>query len=443
MVQKIDKNIFLKTFVIYTSIILSFLVVFISNNMTVHIFALLLLSLISVLVVKFDFYHPYTWYTPFFAMYSIAHPVLLFIGDSRINTYSKELMIVQLVGLATFLIVVSPKKIESNKIPEVFTKVTELNYINKYIYIVLYVFILLSAVYISQLGHQGKNELFKLGSPIVFLAFRLILVFFIIYSIGLIRRVQKNEKKIKYVFFSSVPVIFLFLFSGERDLVLRFILLTFYVIYTFDVIVKGNSKKKYFLISIIGLLTLPFLATIKYIGLGRGINKAFFNDFLAGFFRSDFIAASTNLQLLIDNNMDSYFSGYTFYTNFIRSIDIFKFNITSDFSSGKWFNDYFYSYTDTGMGFTLVGDGYINFGIFGVFLIYLFISLIIKFLYQRSSKDVLFYLIYLLTIPIYIYSIRGDLSTLLSPLFSQIVLTVIFIKLLNYIIFHASKKNSK
>ena len=140
MVQKINKKNLLKTFVIYTSVILSFLVVVITNNITVHIFSLLLLALISVLVVKVDFYHPYTWYTPFFAMYSIAHPVLLLIGDSRINTYSKELIILQLVGLATFLIVVSPKKIESNELPKVFTRVTELNYINKYIYFILYIY---------------------------------------------------------------------------------------------------------------------------------------------------------------------------------------------------------------------------------------------------------------------------------------------------------------
>ncbi|WP_430790433.1 O-antigen polymerase [Virgibacillus flavescens] len=437
---KINKDNILKTLVIYISIILTFFIIIITDNIMVHVFSFLTLSLISIITVKFDFYHPFTWYIPFFAMYSIAHPVLLLIGGNRINTYSKELMILQLVGLTTFLIVITPKRVDGDKIKSILVKIDDLIYINKYIYFSLYILLVGSSVYISQLGHEGKNELFALGNPVVFLTFRLILLFLVIYVIGLIKRSLNDSKKFNYVAISLIPVVLLFLFSGERDLILRFILLTFYVLYTFDVIIKKNSNKKYLFFSLVSLLVLPLLATLKYIGLGRGVNEKFFDDFLVGFFRSDFIAASTNLQILIDNNMDSYFSGYTFYTNLIRSIDIFGFKLAGDFSSGKWFNEYFYSHRDTGMGFTLVGDGYINFGVFGVFLLFLFISFIIRVLYHKSSKNVIYYLIYLFAIPIYIYSIRGDLSTLLSPLITQIILTILFIKLLNYIVSRGAKR---
>ena len=136
------------------------------------------------------------------------------------------------------------------------------------------------------------------------------------------------------------------------------------------------------------------------------------------------------------------FHGYTFWIGIIRGIEPPFINFI-DFGAVRWFNETFFSADRAGQGFTLVGEGYINFGYFGIIILFIFVGLLIKFLYLKSNKNIYWFPIYLLSIPTFMYSIRADLANIISPLFSQIITTILIILLTNYLGKQLANKTNK
>lgn len=435
MKTKVPKDYFVKYFIITICILITGGMIYLSNSIMLHILAFLFLTMCAVLIVRFDFYHPYVWYTPLFCIYSISHPVLYILDYSIVNAYTKSLMLYQWVALSVFLLIVTPKRVNIVKTRPIINKRFEFHYVNKYVLIGLSLVLLVTILYISQLGHQNKRELFDMNSLIVFIGFRAVHIFLLVYTLELIKGyLMFNKLNIKLILYSFTIIFFLFLFSGERDLILRHILLTFFIHYIFNEN-SFKNRKKYIYLAIIAMIFMPILNSIKYIGVGMGLNKNIYNNLFVSFFTSDFSSASTNLQLLLLNSeYKSIFNGYSIFIDILRSLDVFNIYQGEYFSSAKWFNNIVFRDRTSGMGFTLVGEGYLNYGILGVVLIYSFISILIKKLYFKSFKNTLIFILYIFSIPIYIYSIRGDLVSIFSPLIGQILLSVVILKSINSIV---------
>ena len=74
-----------------------------------------------------------------------------------------------------------------------------------------------------------------------------------------------------------------------------------------------------------------------------------------------------------------------------------------------------------GVGFSLAGEGLINFGYFGVGLFYFALAFSLSFLYNKGQESLAGLVIYVLAAPFFIYVIRGDFSHLFSPIIKQIL----------------------
>lgn len=425
------KNEIKYSFLLINFVISGLLLVF-TDHVLIHIISMLILSIGAASIVKFDFMHPYVWYSIFFTLYSISYPVLYFSKYESLSVifYTKELILTQWIGLVVFLLIVTPSRInlveyKKNIKPKasLFTKVC---------YLFSTLVLILTILYISDGNYSNKRELFSSDSLIVTIGFKTVLLFIIFYSILLINHViERKRLSWKLIIFTFSLLFLMFFFSGERDLILKFVIVTFYIYYLF--LQKLKHKILLFIFSPFLLLLVPFLKKIKYYGLTGEIYKNPNNNIIIELMTSDFSSASMNMQiLLLDSNSKGLFKGYTIIMDLLRGIELPLIKLVN-FSTVEWFNNTYFPNKEVGMGFSIVGEGYVNFGYLGIILIFAIIGYLVKILYKNSVKGFYGLIIYILSIPTFIYSIRADLANILSPLISQLLLSIGIIVIIEHI----------
>jgi len=93
----------------------SFVALLLTNDPLIDIFAIVFLAVGASSIVGFDIFHPFTWYSSFFTLYSIGHSVLYLAGRSFVDSYSEHLMPLQWLGLTVSLLIVSPIRVLLNR----------------------------------------------------------------------------------------------------------------------------------------------------------------------------------------------------------------------------------------------------------------------------------------------------------------------------------------
>ncbi len=454
--------------VLFSLIFISGLLLLLSNeqNIALHITAFLTLSVGSMAIVKFNLLHPYCWYSLIFTLYSISYPILYLENIITKFGYKKELMILQWLALVTFLLVFSPhsnislqvrnsilgnnfKKRILELIFKVYLKYKKLSFINKLviktqrinlktrlkgicsqekiiklIINLICLTILISCVLIVKEGYTSKREIYASGNIFINLSFKLAIILTVLYLFQLLNKLYKENKIDSILFLKTwISIVALTLFSGERDLLFRLIIITTFGLYLFKKI-----KNIYILIAApFVMLLLPLSHMFKYFFLTGTINKLnifSFRGLICEFLNGEFLSASKNLQIILNNSdwTEGVFRGNTILNDFIR---VFS---KTDFSHGKWFMDSFFpDTTRVQYGFSLVGVGYVNFGYLGVILVFFLVAVFLRILYKNANKNIYFMTIYLYTIPLYMYSIRADLANIFSPFIKHLFLSIILI----------------
>lgn len=199
---------------------------------------------------------------------------------------------------------------------------------------------------------------------------------------------------------------------------------------------KKINKRQILILGLVGIALIPISSIYKYYFLtGETMGELQIGDarfLFSEILRGEFESASRNLQVLISNKSVSraVMGGQTIISDILR---IFGY---APNSSIVWFQNRFFSSEAAGQGFTLIGEGYINFGYFGVVLVYAITALILRIIYKNSNKNLFNLFVYFCSIPIFIYANRADLANIFTPLVRQ-VLTVFIVV---YIFSSKSKK---
>jgi oligosaccharide repeat unit polymerase len=446
MNNRINSSTFYKYLVVIIAIVSTGAVLLMSESIVIDIVSLTVLSAVAVAVVKADPVHPYTWFSVFFLLYSISYPYLILIGSPPIetNAYNYDLMITQWLALSTFLLIVSPVKIERSSFKQINYRKYSIG-LSANLFAVFAGLSLLVVIGISLIDFQRKDELYESGALVAVIGTRVITVLLILFTVLTAYHIL-SKGRFSYIiaavtFFLTLGM---FLVSGERNTILSFILCVFYLYY---VLLHKDRHNVFLYLGAPLLLYLPTLFnTFKYFGV-TGEVKETSGSVVVDIFSAEFAAASRNLQIILaGTDTAGVFSGYTILAAAARAFQLPfmpEFLSILQFRPQVWFNEVLIPDREGGgLGFTLVGEGYINFGYAGIVILFLIVGGLAKILYFRSNRGLYYLSFYILAIPLFIYSIRGGLATLFSPLVGQILLGIVTIFLLEYFISRLSQKNN-
>lgn len=414
----VSKKILKQYLVLSISFMIAILLVTLSDNIYVHIGSFIVFSLVAIALVKINLLHPYCWFSAFFCLYSIGHPLMYIIGFSSKIGYTKEIMYLQLLAMFVCLLFVSPKEVKYSDFKSLNGIKMNIGLFNKIILIILVISVLLASIYVIRSGYSGKGEIYELAPLIVKMVFRFPLIISLLYSISVISNYYKNgELPKREIGIIAISLVIITIFSGERDFIFRFLLITVFVLWFLNVL-----QVKHLLIIAPTLIALvPLSSTYKYFFL-RGVKSVTNTNFLQSILAGEFESAGRNLQVLVNNS--STIKGVKGFGQI--ALDFISVFDSSIVSPSSWFGKTFYPNSQTQYGFTLVGEGYVIGGIIGIIVLFMIVGLIIKYFYKISNRNLYCLSGYMYFITVIIYSIRGDFGTILAAIAKQIVL-VLFI----------------
>ncbi|TBU74535.1 O-antigen polysaccharide polymerase Wzy [Phytopseudomonas daroniae] len=204
-----------------------------------------------------------------------------------------------------------------------------------------------------------------------------------------------------------------FLLMGERDYIFRL---------AFCLVVLSFSRfpiANFFVLALI-LICLVLLLPVTQAAKGLLLPGADFEltyD-LKLIFYGEFISASRNIYMLIENGVEHAYS--FFWSDIARAFVPFGANYGFE-STGSWYNNTYrvengFSGT-AGWGFSLIAQGYLIDGYVGVALVMGIVSSVLHYFYARRGLSSLWMIFYVMTLSTAIYCIRSDLANFLSQTF--------------------------
>jgi oligosaccharide repeat unit polymerase len=372
---------------------------------TVYSFILLYMNLAE------DLLSPLNWFLPFNFIYSAIYPMYLSYFD-LIDIYSNDLILCSFIAAFSFaLVTLEPKGKPILDIPSEQSNYCRVSLIAIFICALPVLLSLFTAVSLDITSKREFIDISRINPILGLIAFVYPLTFMFI--VHLLKNMENMGKFKLTGTFYAVLILFLGIFAltGERDNVFRLLLCVFFIYYSFVKV----YKKYYLFLGLIGVLfILPITQIFKgFLITGISfdvINTLAMKEVLFG----EFSASSRNIHTLYIYGWDMQY-GMDIVHNILKSIPF----VGSDLeSSTNWFNRVYrvqHGIDGTsGWGFSLIGQGLINFGLFGVFLVFSLLGVTTRLLRRLSFKGKLYTAFYIYFITMAIYGLRADISNILS-----------------------------
>lgn len=386
--------------------------------------------IVIVYVSKFDFESPLCWYLGVFTLYTIGYPLLYVTGNNMTQGFSPEPIQWCWIAVFVFVCVFSPE--QNKKLNEKMDCDYNFGNMNimKYFIIVSLIIVFVDVYLIYSSGYRNKGEIY--GKADFYITFVFTLIYSIqtiyIYLMHINLILNKKSENMNLMIIIGAESLLLTLFSGERDIFIRYLILTVFFLF----INKEINRFKMFLSCMMIVVFFMISRFIKYYFLTAESNLYSFVPSLFSWkgligiiFGGEFESASKNLQILANDSVAA--SGVFFGSSYISDV-VRILGITLN-SSMTWFNDRYYFGSAVGHGFTIVGEGFVNFGILGIVLSFVIIGSIINWMYKKRGKNPAYASIYIISIPIFMYAIRADLANIFSPMVRQILLPLLLANL--------------
>ncbi len=397
-------------------IILSFLF-FCFDNSIIKLVILFLIDILGVSYFKLNLFYPFVWLSPFILIYNVSFFILDLLGV-RTGSHINSILTITFFSIISFYIfcvcfipnISNGVIIRNTHISRRFYSYIVL------IYKILCVLLLLYIPYFLKSGFTSKTDMSLSGGLIGYgLISKSYLFFFICYLVYKIRILK--DFPWCYCMTNCIMTLSISLFIGEREL---FFSVIFCSTVTYNYF-RGISKRNLIFGSLSVLLLIPILGMLKQI---TNISNLSVNDvnFIETIFQGEFLSSGRNIETLLSHKYNwDYQYGASLIGDMGRTIipkSIVEFN-----NATTWFNDNFNSRASTGfgLGFSYLGEGYLQAGILGVIIWTILLCLIIRYLYLNARLTIFKFTIYIFIIPAYIYAMRGDFSYIVSPILKQVL----------------------
>ena len=392
------------------------------------VLGLVILAGTSFGIARGDLLHPYAWYAPLFVLYSASVPTLVWVGNMEHSEALQHVTLLQWTALSTLLLVVGPPKrtrsIARPRPPAVRLlqpPATALLIISA-VASVPYVMTILQGEFASKFEILLSDSIWLRLTP----AFSLLsLSYAVLLAIGFLAGRSNALLITATVGWTG----FAFLVSGERDVLMR---VAWISVFLYHALVRPLTSRTILLIGLGAIVVLPVLGDLKNALITPDPISVSFDDPIAKVLSDEFVTAGRNLQVLVENSHAwSFFEGRTILWDIQRAIIPNAVFPEAGLTPTDWFNTLFYDDLVSrggGVGFTLVGEGYMNFGWLGVVVWFAITGGFLRVLYQRSARDVLWLAIYVVAMPLAIYAVRADLAALLSQFGKHILLPAVALR---------------
>lgn len=436
-------NSFLKNYLLAFSVILSAISVIAidQDNYWISLLCIFGFILCCMYKVNFDPAHPVTWYLPFLFIYNLSIVMLDIVGI-RYTEFYREIIICSWLAILTVgtlltccctktsiqVSVKSLAKLNPNRVIQ--------NNLLKRLLIFFAVFLCILYNYVNLSLGLLKADTGQIWYFTFFNYYSIILTT-VFCVICLESTIFSEHIKWRYYLFLLLLNLFTSLNTGERDMFFSFLATSLLFLFA----TGWLSKKTIFSTGLVALILIPILGALKSIFIRTEVNIGE-NNILVSLLSGEFISAGRNLETLLLHNLKwDYFYGTTLFWD-IRRVLTPGFSGVN-YTSISWFAETFHwreMQVFQGRGFTLIGEGFINFSYIGVVIIFTIISLFLSFLYNRAHKNYWYCIFYFMSVPFFIYAIRADLANIFSPLFKRILLVMVIIALADYLLSKLKQK---
>ena len=415
------ENIVLFVYLLFASIILA-----LYNNLTVFCIINILYIVLIFLTLKIDIKNPLVLFTVFFILYQISYPIVSSHGIRVFEFVELNSNYYLYSWLATISFYIfwgnaSNVKYDFNK--------STLNtniFLLKTIYYFLVLVSILSSLYIIKNGFQSKYDLANSNNIILKIGDMSYTELIVFPLFILLSKNYKVTKKRILIIFNLMIMLFGMLTFGERSYVFNYVIII--ALYYFTL--RKISVNKMAILGIAGILFVSFSSSLKMLFANNNYSNIQYNDnIIINFLNSDFSAAGFNFNFLLNNNDKNIFLGKTYIYDFLSPLD-FVLPIEK-YSAPKWYTNEYWKKRRTGLGFTIIGEGFINFGLVGIIFEMLIISRILKFFYLKSNNNYYYYIVYMGLLSLSLYACRQSLASIISPTVKYHILFAVIVYFIN------------
>ncbi|BDH60665.1 hypothetical protein MTP04_07950 [Lysinibacillus sp. PLM2] len=419
----------------------SFLFLFF-DDLIYGVISLLLLTLCALIISNLELNHPLTWFAPAYFLYSSSLSILTLFNEVDMRFNIKETVQLEWIGLFCIILIFlipflkNEENLSINMNQKEIIKIKDLGFITRPIYLfsILILILYLGYVYANGLSTKRMIALDESGIHSLRLFIPIYVLCFVLLVIE--KLIINNKFPLYFYAFNLLFAMSILLVIGERDVLLRVLIV---VLFLTHLLYKKFKKLYIILLALCGLITLPILGKLKSALFDTQTNGEE-NSILYNLLSGEFYSASRNLNTLLNNIGEwEFFFGKTFLYDIERAF------FNGDRSPVVWFNNTFHPEVveaGGGYGFSIMGEGYINFGVLGLIIVAAILGFILKFLYYSSQKSLIWLLIYITAVPIFIYLIRADFANLLSQVLKQIIFPIAILLVTKEILRKATENKS-
>lgn len=406
-------------------IVISGILIIVSTELLYWILGLVLLTGVSMLVVRLDLLHPFTWFSPFFLLYSASVPTLVWLEIREDIGSLQETIFLEWIALAVFMLFVGPLRKEPR-----FEETIGLN-ARITAWLLSGISLAVSGLYLWHIWQANLTSKYEIALSTSILA-KLdpaFSVFATAYAVLVAGAFQQQRFPWALISFAVGWNALSFLLSGERDLVFRIFWVT---IFLYHALYRKIPRSVLAILAIGAIVLVPIMEDLKNLLLKETETSVIMSSMAVRVLNDEFLTASENLQYYLSRAaFEPFFLGETLVWDIKRAL-LPWFLAQEGPDPQRYFNVMFFPdivERGGGKGFTLVGEGYMNFGWFGVVLWFAFLGWVVRALYVKALENKLWFLMYVVSMPLIVYIIRADFSNLLAQFVKHIAFPMLVIVL--------------
>lgn len=396
------------------------------NNLYFKIAVFTIMTLLSLYHSRFELLNPLFWFVTIFYLYGIANSAfsIIFLNIESVDRMTD--IDLSMIALTVFFTVyfLNETILKNKNFRSSIFRLRVSASLTRIILVILVLVNIFFVLYLRSNGITTKLQLMNIGI-IYGLYTNLNILYFVVVNLHFAHKVTSGQKFI-YQFILIMALNFLLYYhTGERDIIVFPIISMGFLL--------GIDKFKFIKIRqfvpalIMGVISLPLLLNlgVRNSSGGRFLN---FDNFLYRIFSSELISASKNIELILSDPGFSPLGLIIPISVVINSL--FKIPTLPsliNFHGITWFTERYYYYLPegAGAGFSIIAEGYIFAGIFGVVIWFVFISNLLFIMFKSVKGNLMALNIYCVMAPIIMYSIRGSLETIFIYLFRIIFFYVL------------------